>query len=96
MSNLSTEDGVTTEKYTVKDAEGNTLAPGTYFVIRSSDMFASAGLYAYAHTIETILELASHRPVLNKQEALYLRGVANQATQLAASWQRSGLQRVPD
>ena len=40
------------QKYLVfRAGEPEPLPEGSYFVVRSSDIFASAGIYGYAHSI---------------------------------------------
>jgi hypothetical protein len=84
------------EKYSVRNKDGDQLAPGTYFVIKATDLFATAGLWAYIHTLETVLELAAQRPVVSEPEEANLRAMTDRAIQLAKTWQSNGLGRLPD
>jgi len=70
MSVVSTEDHLVTgeEKYIVKKANGEVLAPGTYFVIRESDLFSVSGLWSYAHALATVMDLADTRLCLTPEE----------------------------
>lgn len=84
------------DKYVVRTTGGHALAPGTYFVIRGSDLFAASGLWAYCHSLETALELDAQASFLSPVQAERLRNIADQATALAARWHREGLGRIPD
>jgi hypothetical protein len=84
------------DKYVVaKKDDGEYLEPGTYFVIRSQDMFGIAGLYAYASQIQTVLEMASTRPILSAAEHQHLTEVADYVADLARQWQELQT-KVPD
>ena len=84
------------EKYTVqKTDDGEELKPGTFFVIRSKDMFGIAGLYAYSAQLQTVLELAKTRPLLTPAEQDHLQGVADYVADLARQWQELQT-KVPD
>jgi hypothetical protein len=86
------------EKYIVRkvgDHPDHRLKPGTFFVIRSQDMFGIAGLYAYASQIQTILELNQTRPILTPVEQDHLQGVADYVADLARQWQEQQT-KVPD
>lgn len=97
MSALSAGDQVVIEeKYTVRKADGEMLAPGTFFVIRQSDMFAVSGLWSYAHALASVLDLADSRPVLTEDEYIKLRSAADRASELAAVWQSVKAGRLPD
>lgn len=97
MSLVSEADDLTAEeKYTVRNAEGEILAPGTYFVIRATDVFAAAGLWSYVHSMETVLEIDTDTRFLTPEQRAHLRATADQATRLATNWQHAGLGRMPD
>lgn len=100
MSDMLAEDRVTAsgdgEKYSVRNASGELLPPGTYFVVRATDVFAASGLWAYIHNMETVLELDAQAGFLRDDQARHLRELADRATQLARSWQESGLGSIPD
>lgn len=84
------------EKYIVlKLDDAETLKPGTFFVIRSSDMFGIAGLYAYANQIQTTLEIDKERKFLTDVELLHLRDIADYIADLARQWQVQQT-KVPD
>lgn len=88
---------MTDDKYVVRKADGEILPPGTYFVIKSTDLFAYAGLWAYCQSLETVLELATDRPdALKPEEREKLRSIADHVSALASAWQKAGLGRVPD
>lgn len=66
------------------------------FVLRSSDLFGSAGLFAYAHTIQTGLEMDRARPgSLTDEERMRLQVLADDVVQLGLDWQRTS-SRIPD
>lgn len=84
------------EKYAVfKD--GERLAPGTYFVIRSSDAFAPATLYSYVHNIRTGLELDDIKggKLFSAAERESLARLADLLVDLATEWEASA-GKVPD
>jgi hypothetical protein len=101
MSTVRSEDELNEllkhEKYRVTTLDGEDLMPRTYFVLRSSDLFGAAALYAYAAAIATQIEFARSRPgSLSPDEAQTLERLEEMATDLALEWQRSGVGRVPD
>lgn len=89
------------ERYVVRSQDGVTLLPDSYFVIRADDLFASAGLWAYVHAMETVLEYASQCPPHGVDtgecdgEIRRLRALCDRAAKLAATWQASGSDRLP-
>jgi hypothetical protein len=85
------------EKYRVVNLDGEELEPGTYFVLRSSDLFGAAALYAYAAALGTAIELSRARPgSLSPDEVRAMEALEIMVTDLAVEWQRSGKGRVPD
>lgn len=96
LSTVSSTDRVGETKYVVKNGAGETLPPGSYFVIRAGDVFAAAGLWSYCHSLETVLELDSDVQFLRPEQREHLLEIADQAAHLAKSWQAAGLGRVPD
>jgi putative SOS response-associated peptidase YedK len=97
MSLVPAEDFVEESKYVVRKASGEILAPGTYFVVKATDLFASAGLWSYAHSMQAALEMADERPgFLTEQESTYLRNLADRAAHLAGTWERNRQGRLPD
>lgn len=70
------------------------LAPGTFFVLRSSDAFAIPTLYAYASSIQTHIEL--NRENLSSEKIASLEETSHYAFALAQEWQRRGDGRLPD
>lgn len=86
----------TEEKYTVRKRDGSVLEPGTYFVIKDTDLFSAAGLWAYAHAITTIIEMSDTREILSEEERETLKAVMDVAATRAAAWQRGGKGRLPD
>lgn len=96
MSAVSAEDLLTEEKYTVRKANGEILAPGTYFVVKSTDLFAASGLWAYVHAMATVLEMNDTRPILSADEYVSLTNTADRAAELAGRWTRAGAGRLPD
>jgi hypothetical protein len=84
------------EKYEVTH-DGKELDPGTFFVLRSSDLFGAAALYAYAAALGTAIEFSRARPgSLSPDEVQTLEALEEMVTNLAVEWQRSGKGRVPD
>lgn len=97
MSVVSAGDQVVTEeKYTVRKANGEVLAPGTYFVIKQSDLFAVSGLWSYAHALATVLDLADTRDILTQDEYEGLRNAADRASVLATVWQQATSRKLPN
>lgn len=85
------------EKYRVATLEGEELEPGSFFVLRSSDLFGAAALYAYAAALGTAIEFSRARPgSLSPDEVETLELLEEMVTNLAVEWQRSGTGRVPD
>jgi hypothetical protein len=89
------------EKYTVfKSSEpADRLDPGSYFVIRSSDLFAPSALHAYAGNIRSVLEMNQHleHRMFTPDEEDRLAALADQLTVIAIDWERSDKDRkVPD
>jgi hypothetical protein len=84
------------EKYVVTH-DGKELEPGTFFVLRHSDLFGAAALYAYAAALGTAIELSRARPgSLSPDEVHAMEVLEEMVTNLAVEWQRSGKGRVPD
>ena len=84
------------EKYVVTH-DGKELEPGTFFVLRSSDLFGAAALYAYAAALGTAIEFSRARPgSLSPDEVQCVEALEEMVTDLAVEWQRSGTGRVPD
>lgn len=86
------------EKYFVRPiGVKEELEPGTYFVLRSSDLFGAAALYAYAAALGTAIEFSRARPgSMSPDEVETLEQLEEMVTNLAVEWQRSGVGRVPD
>lgn len=75
------------------------IIDGDYFVIRQSDVFGAATLYAYAHLIQTALELHVSRgeDVFTISEVEYLETLANDLVEKAQKWQAdAAFKKVPD
>lgn len=96
MSLVREQDNVTDTKYVVRNGVGEVLLPGSFYVIRASDVFASAGLWAYVHSVTTVLELDADVHFLSSDQREHLQGVVDQAAELARRWQEAGLGRIPD
>lgn len=97
MSVVQSDDSlVTHEKYTVRNAKGEILPPGTFFVIRKSDMFSVPGLWSYTHALATVLDLAADRPILTPEEEENLRNTMDRASALATVWQEAKTGKLPD
>jgi hypothetical protein len=97
MPRVRPVDQVVVEKYKVKTLDGKDLEPGTFFVLRSSDLFGAAALYAYAAAIASTIEFSRKRPgSLSPDEVADLERLEELVTNLAVEWQRSGLGRIPD
>jgi hypothetical protein len=78
-------------------SSGEQLEPGTFFVLRSSDLFGPATLWAYAAAIATQIEFSRTRPgSLSPDEVEHLEALEEMVSDLAVTWQRSGAGRVPD
>jgi hypothetical protein len=72
------------------------LDEGTFFVIRSSDVFGAPALYAYAHLIQTAVELDGQRRIFTDDERVRMEETAEYAVELAQEWQKRGDGRLPD
>lgn len=98
MSTLPAEDRLEPDtKYTVRKTSGEILAPGTYFVVKSTDLFASVGLWAYAHAMIAALELGDERPgFMSAKEIDYLKTLADRAATLAGTWELNRPRKMPD
>jgi len=75
------------------------LDPDSYFVVRDRDVFAPAGLYAYSHNMNTVLETfeALGAQVLDEDTRERLQNLAHDIATLADKWQRSEVSaKVPD
>lgn len=67
------------------------------FVLRPSDMFASAALWGYAHLVQTQLEVARQRPgTFSDDECKRMKDLAKMLASKAAEWQTIGTTKVPD
>ena len=74
------------------------LEEGTYFVVRSSDIFASAGIYGYAHSIQSMLEVDAlpERQFLRSGEREYLESMADDLFQIGLAWNQAASRKIPD
>jgi len=78
-------------------SSGDQLEPGTFFVLRSSDLFGPATLWAYAAAISLAIEFSRTRPgSLSATQVERLEALEEMVSDLAVEWQRSGAGRVPD
>jgi hypothetical protein len=86
-----------TEKYVVtKVGSDEPLLEGTYFVIRSKDVFATSALYAYAQSIQTILDAQHDLGIeLDSEVADNLHQLADQLLDKARDWESLN-RKVPD
>lgn len=85
------------EKYIVRKQDGQILEPGSYFVIRDTDLFSAPGLWAYAQAIMTIVEMSNTREgILTDEEREHMKSVMDVAATLASAWQQAGKGRLPD
>jgi hypothetical protein len=99
---LRIPDDVIDGKYVVIPAETATAAEkahglpdDSFFVIRDSDVFGCAGLWSYAHTILTALEIDGRRKHLTSEEADRLRKLAHSLAGLLDDWS-SRSRKIPD
>jgi len=81
--------------YIADKIDDGALTPGTYFVIKSADIFGSAALHGYAHILQTSLELDAIRPFIEPDEAVRLRELADALSTRATEWQAHS-RKVPD
>lgn len=78
------------------------LEPGTYFVIRSSDIFAPSAMYSYANNIRTFLEAheklsrGNGFPLLSFEQQENLQHLSDQLVELANDWEHRAEGKVPD
>ena len=93
----TTVDEQYTEKYTVtKNSDGTELPPGSFFVVRSKDVFATSALYAYAQSIQTLLDAQDIFGIeLDPTIAHNLSLLADQLVDKARDWETPD-RKVPD
>lgn len=87
------------QKYLVfRAGEPEPLPEGSYFVVRSSDIFASAGIYGYAHSIQSMLEVDAlpGRSFLGDAERAYLESMADALFQVGLLWNQEQARKIPD
>lgn len=86
-------------KYVVfRAGDPEPLDEGSYFVVRSSDIFASAGIYGYAHSIQSMLEVDAlpERQFLRSGEREYLESMADDLFQIGLAWNQAASRKIPD
>lgn len=86
------------DKYkVVKSDDGEELKPGTYFVIRDTDVFGSQALYGYAHLILAALELDSlpDKSFFGLDERTRLELYVDDLSLLASYWLTRS-KKIPD
>ncbi len=91
-------DNVTQKFVVFRAGESEPLPEGTYFVVRSSDIFASSGVYGYAHTIQSMLEVDAlpDRSFLADSERAYLESLADDLFQIGLLWNQEQARKIPD
>jgi hypothetical protein len=96
MSDVQAADGLDLAKYVVStDGEGP-LDSKDVFVLRSSDIFGAATLFAYAGFVLTLEEVARQRDGMFSDEELgRLTRLAEAVQDRAIEWQRQG-RHLPD
>lgn len=81
------------------DTPGEVLDPGTFFVLRQSDVFATGALFAYASSIQTALELEASMPddisLFTSQQREDLSLYADKITRIAVAWTKTE-KKIPD
>lgn len=82
-------------KYRV-EKDGIELAEDEFFVLRSSDLFGATALFAYAHHLQSALELDQLRTIFTAEEREFLDCLAEEVQQLGESWQVDGTATLPD
>lgn len=71
---------------------------GEYFVVREQDVFAPAGLYAYASNIRTALEFSevSGLTLISDETKERLNELADLLVSMAQQWQQRSWFKIPD
>lgn len=90
-------DGVITDQQAIQ-IEGAFLTGG-HFVVREQDVFAPAGLYAYAANIRTTLEVLDTLPLggLGEEQRRSLLELADNLADTADKWQAGEtMKKLPD
>lgn len=99
MSDVPPPDALTTPKYVVHlDDVGMTeLEAGTFIVLRSSDVFAPAALFAYASAVESALTLEATLGVemFTDEQRAHLHRTAAELNEAGIVWSKLD-QKVPD
>lgn len=83
-------------KYEVFKHGENTPIDGDFFVIRESDVFGPAVLYAYASQIQTTLEMDYLYNFLSQDKVEQLITLADDLFERAQQWQKNSIAKVPD
>lgn len=72
------------------------LEPGTYFVLRDTDLLSHALLWNYVQLIQTTREISRSVPeMLTSEEAQALDAIEDYVQDLAVKWQRSRKGTLP-
>ena len=75
---------------------GDELPPGSFFVFRDSDILAVPGMWAYVHTVQTMIEMCEQGLVDVPPGSLAgLYTIRDFVSGLAATWQASATRRFP-
>lgn len=84
-------------QFALLEHAGELEITGDYFVVREQDVFAPAGLHAYAHNIQTAVEVAELGvSLLDADVKERLLNLADSLVHMAVAWQgRSGF-KIPD
>lgn len=86
------------DKYrVVKAGDQEELAPGSFFVIRDTDVFGAQSIYGYAHIILAALELDDlpQREFFSQDERARLEAYADELAGLASAW-LTRAKKIPD
>lgn len=84
-------------QFALLEHAGELEITGDYFVVREQDVFAAAGLHAYANNIRTSVEVAElGLSLLDAETKKRMLDLADTLASMANSWQgRQGL-KIPD
>jgi hypothetical protein len=70
---------------------------GDFFVVREQDVFASAGLHAYANNITTSVEVAEMGiSLLDTETKQRMLDLADTLSHMAAAWKNRADLKIPD
>jgi len=91
---LSAADQFVVHIYT-DDGDPQPVSSSEVFVLRQSDVFGDSVLFAYAHLVQTALELDSSRSFLTVEERHSLSRLADDIHETAVRWMTTHDRKLP-